>query len=209
MPKHGEMTSREAQAAETRKNLLAVAKRMFADKGYSATSVRSINRELGLADGILYHYFPDGKHEILQTLLEEGIKQRSETMDVMLKSLDRELSMKDTLVTLTWNMRTILLGDLDLLQIQFKERDLVATEYGEKIFSFVKQQQLNLAIVIQEKADSGQIRVMDYEMAARQFTSSIIMIVWLYLSGVQFIDEAEDEYIEKVVLFTLQLWAKE
>ena len=52
---------RQEQAAGTRRRLLDSAKQLFYEKGCSATSVRSINRAIGIADGILYHYFPGGR----------------------------------------------------------------------------------------------------------------------------------------------------
>lgn len=41
---------RQEQAAGTRRRLLDSAKQLFYEKGYSATSVRSINRAIGMAD---------------------------------------------------------------------------------------------------------------------------------------------------------------
>lgn len=55
--------TRSEQAVETRQCLLDTAKKLFATNGYTLTSVRSINRELSMSDGILYHYFPGGKRK--------------------------------------------------------------------------------------------------------------------------------------------------
>ncbi|MGA9173636.1 MAG: helix-turn-helix domain-containing protein [Thermoactinomyces sp.] len=52
------MTSRDLQAAKRRKQLLEAAKKLFAEKGYHNTSTKEINRAIGMADGLIYHYFP-------------------------------------------------------------------------------------------------------------------------------------------------------
>ena len=66
------MNLRETQAAETREKLFISARSLFAKKGYKGTSVREINRNVGLADGLLYHYYPGGKAEIFRTVLDDA-----------------------------------------------------------------------------------------------------------------------------------------
>ena len=50
-----ESNMRQEQAAATRRKLLDSAGKLFAQNGYKGTSVRSINRNVGVADGLLYH----------------------------------------------------------------------------------------------------------------------------------------------------------
>ena len=66
---------REAQAAETKSKLLKSATSLFAEKGYKGISVREISRNVNLADGILYHYFPGGKKEIFSEIVETSVKK--------------------------------------------------------------------------------------------------------------------------------------
>ena len=49
---------RERQAEATRQLLVAVARELFAQQGYAATSVEEIVRRAGVARGALYHHFP-------------------------------------------------------------------------------------------------------------------------------------------------------
>ena len=69
-----ESNMRQEQAAATRRKLLDSAGKLFAQNGYKGTSVRSINRNVGVADGLLYHYFPGGKEEIFMTIVKESMK---------------------------------------------------------------------------------------------------------------------------------------
>ncbi len=53
---------------QQRSELLAAAFNLFADKGYSATSMRALAAGLGVSTGTLYHYFA-GKDDIFEQML--------------------------------------------------------------------------------------------------------------------------------------------
>ncbi|EOR25407.1 transcriptional regulator, TetR family protein [Clostridium sartagoforme AAU1] len=57
------LTNRDLQAIERRNQLLESAKELFASNGYHATTTRQITKNIGMADGLIYHYFPDGKNK--------------------------------------------------------------------------------------------------------------------------------------------------
>lgn len=53
------MSVRELKMAETRKKLIEVARRAFAEYGYADTSMDKLTAEAGLTRGALYHHFGD------------------------------------------------------------------------------------------------------------------------------------------------------
>lgn len=55
------MSIRELKMAETRKKLIEVARRTFAEYGYADTSMDKLTAEAGLTRGALYHHFGDKK----------------------------------------------------------------------------------------------------------------------------------------------------
>lgn len=55
------MPVREQKMAETRKKLIEVARRAFAEYGYADTSMDKLTAEAGLTRGALYHHFGDKK----------------------------------------------------------------------------------------------------------------------------------------------------
>lgn len=61
---------REERKAQNREKLLAAARRVFAQKGLGAATVRDVVRETDLATGTFYNYFAD-KEEIFRALLED------------------------------------------------------------------------------------------------------------------------------------------
>ena len=64
-PGRRERTKRHNRAA-----ILDAARRVFAESGYEASSIRDIVRRSGLAAGTFYNYFPD-KQSVLLALLED------------------------------------------------------------------------------------------------------------------------------------------
>jgi AcrR family transcriptional regulator len=62
---------RQDQAALRRRQILEAATRLFAQRGYHATSIRDVHRAVGVSDGLLYHYFPS-KVDLLHAVLEHG-----------------------------------------------------------------------------------------------------------------------------------------
>src|SRR5580698_325677 len=76
------MSTRAAQAGRTRQQILETAQRLFAERGYDATSLQMIADEMGLTKAAVYYHFPakvDIRHallwpkfEQLKTLLDEA-----------------------------------------------------------------------------------------------------------------------------------------
>src|SRR5438045_4042227 len=61
---------RERQAEATRDLLVAVARELFTEHGYAATSIEEIIQKAGVARGALYHHFP-GKDALFRAVYDE------------------------------------------------------------------------------------------------------------------------------------------
>jgi len=62
-------TLRERQAEATRQLLVSVARELFTERGYAATSVEDIIQRAGVARGALYHHFP-GKDALFRAVYD-------------------------------------------------------------------------------------------------------------------------------------------
>jgi AcrR family transcriptional regulator len=62
-------TLRERQAEATRQLLVSVARELFTERGYAATSIEEIVQRAGVARGALYHHFP-GKETLFRAVYE-------------------------------------------------------------------------------------------------------------------------------------------
>lgn len=72
-----------AEPTERREEILALATRIFADKGYASTTVREIADSAGILSGSLYHHFPSKEsmlHEIMHGFLDGTIEQYRATL---------------------------------------------------------------------------------------------------------------------------------
>ncbi len=63
-------TLRERQAEATRQLLVSVARQLFTEHGYAATSIEEIIKQAGVARGALYHHFP-GKDALFRAVYDE------------------------------------------------------------------------------------------------------------------------------------------
>src|SRR5215216_2785066 len=61
---------RRQQAEERREQILDAALRIFSEKGFAGASIRDIAREVGVTEGLLYHYF-ESKEQLLDTCWRE------------------------------------------------------------------------------------------------------------------------------------------
>lgn len=65
-------TRRAAYSASTKRALVDVAEKLFAEKGYAATSLDAIVAGARVTKGALYHHFPGGKTDLFRAVLAEA-----------------------------------------------------------------------------------------------------------------------------------------
>ena len=66
----GQPNRNVARGEATRAQLIAIATRMFADRGYEDTSIEAVLREAGVSRGSLYHHFPS-KEALFEAVAED------------------------------------------------------------------------------------------------------------------------------------------
>jgi AcrR family transcriptional regulator len=74
-PTDRQPTSRQQQAAARREQILRTALKLFAAQGFDATSTRQIAKEAGIAEGLIFHYFPT-KASLLTAILTDRLESR-------------------------------------------------------------------------------------------------------------------------------------
>jgi AcrR family transcriptional regulator len=68
-PSPGSMNRRAAQGRATREQLIEVATRLFAERGYEDTSIEAVLTAAGVSRGALYHHFA-GKDALFEAVVE-------------------------------------------------------------------------------------------------------------------------------------------
>ena len=66
---------------KTKRKIFETSMKLFAEKGYDATSIEDITATVGVAKGTLYYHF-SSKEEIFNFLIEEGIKLLQNSVDI-------------------------------------------------------------------------------------------------------------------------------
>jgi AcrR family transcriptional regulator len=65
-----ETSAAASKATQTRRSLVVEARRLFGERGYSATPVEEIVRAAGVTKGALYHHFT-GKDDLFRAVVED------------------------------------------------------------------------------------------------------------------------------------------
>ena len=94
-PKTSETGPERAGAAGL---ILDTAARLMRQKGYEATTIRGIAREVGIKAGSIYHHFPS-KDDIVQRVVDEGVKVVHEAVVSALAALPSNASPRKRLET--------------------------------------------------------------------------------------------------------------
>jgi len=73
---------------DVRERLLIAAVRLFAEKGYSATSVREIVEAAGVTKPVLYYYFRN-KEGVFDAMMQEAITAHHAVLDEVRRAAGR------------------------------------------------------------------------------------------------------------------------
>ncbi|WP_127496453.1 TetR/AcrR family transcriptional regulator [Paenibacillus glycanilyticus] len=197
---------RKEQAAETREKILEAAKSLFAEKGYHGTPVREITRKIGMGDGILYHYFPGGKREIMAVLLRESFEHRREGIKQIQRVIE-DLDLRDAMITIKRRLYELFTEDMDLTRILFRENDLLGFEEAEQLTALIREQCAIFEKFLRDRHEKGEIRALDFRIASRQFLSTTLHAIMSKSVGIQLLNEPDVyKHMEENVDFTIDLW---
>ncbi|MEK4456915.1 TetR/AcrR family transcriptional regulator [Paenibacillus sp. FSL R10-2748] len=203
---HTPKNSRQIQAAETRRKILQQAKILFFREGYHKTTVRSIHRALNMADGILYHYFPGGKRELLTVLIQEGFEEQLGKLNSSNSDLE-SLPLKEALKKIYELGNELFTGDIELMRILFRESDVMELSETIHLSNLLHERLQWFAGFLQRRYEKGEVRKMNFEIAARQFMSMSIQDIVSKLINIELLsDLSRDITREQIIDHMLNLW---
>jgi len=109
--------TRKIQAEERRLQILDVALKVFADKGFQGTSIKDIARAAGISQGLMYHYFASK-----ETLLEATIEYHGflPQLRQILKD-NKERPIKEVITEIAGNFLTLLDSKGNLVKLLVSE----------------------------------------------------------------------------------------
>lgn len=157
-----ESNMRQEQAAATRRKLLDSAGKLFAQNGYKGTSVRSINRNVGVADGLLYHYFPGGKEEIFMTIVKESMKNFEQELasEEMIAAYEA-MPIEEVLDNMFLNFMNAIEKHIDIMRILLKDNEAKEIISQERVEKMSSHREFWFEKILEDKIKSGELHEMN------------------------------------------------
>ena len=200
-------TRRQAQAQESRKKILEAALQLFALHGYKKTSVHLICSSLGMADSLLYHYFPGGKKELMQTLLQEKMLLLLSELNARNHAME-DASIGDMLETLYQGIEETVMRHADILRIVLRENLLQEMALNDTLREMIRLRHAWFAHLLEKQAEKGEISPMDYVSAAETLDSMMLWHLCTQLLGVSQSRLADQAHRKQLIDYQISLWKR-
>lgn len=190
------MTTGETTGRPTRERILAGALRLFAEQGYSATSVGEIEAAAGLSprSGALYKHFPSKR-----ALLEAAFEERIGAIEEFQGQLQSFGPLGDLRAELTligrWGLAE-LKRERTLLRLVMKEGDRIP-ELAARFREAIVRPGLDLSIeVLRRYAEERGFEFADPEAAAEAMCASLVgYSIQDLLFGAEFVGVDEERFV--------------
>jgi len=130
---------------KTKRQIFETSMKLFAEKGYDATSIEEITATVGVAKGTLYYHF-SSKEEIFYFLIEEGVKLLKNSIAIKTDNLTNSLDKVRAIVLIELkilvkyeNFMTIILSEIWGTSERSKVCKKYIFEYIQMIEEIVKE----------------------------------------------------------------------
>jgi AcrR family transcriptional regulator len=186
-------SKREQQAEQRRNQLIDTALALFAAQGIEATRVSDIAQMAGVAQGLLYHYFPS-KDALLAAIIERHgpLQMLHELLAIPPDQPARE-------VLLNLAMRVYALAQERRLLLQLIVREVLWRPETRSIAMAVREQALTmLARYLQSRVAAGELRPHDSIVVGQTLASAIILVAFAQLPADPFIPGAIDVILQGI-----------
>ncbi len=165
------LTRREQKASETRAKLIDTALDLFAKRGYEATSIRDIAREAGVAQGLLYNYFP-GKEDLFWAILQmHGLAPHLQ--GTLEEYANRPV--EETLRAVGWRLHAYFTEREPLMRLILSEVQ-TNPKVAEVFAQYVREESTAISRHLQARIDSGELRPHNVDVTLRMLIFPIIML---------------------------------
>lgn len=160
----GKQRRRTRPGKAQQERLIAVAVRMFHERGYDATSLQDIAEELGLLKGSLYHYI-SSKDDLLWAVI---FKQHQASMALAQRCREMEGTPMDRLKELVQGYAVSLRNERDSVSVYLREIGRLSEARRTKILDEREQYVAFARELLDEGVAAGQFRAgMDTALVAQ------------------------------------------
>jgi AcrR family transcriptional regulator len=158
------------QALMRRNQIIDTALKLFAEKGFSNTTIKDISEAAGTSLGLMYHYFA-GKDELLVAIFE-----RHSFLEPLRKMLtiNRNKPVREVLYSLTCNFYDLLTSKKELVNIVFNEMRINSS--FNMTWAIIPGEGIKLiSDFLSANIASGNLKPHNTEVAARSMMYTVIM----------------------------------
>lgn len=157
--------SRRLKATERRASILAVAKILFADRGYHGVSVDEIAKRLGVSPAVLYQHF-DSKEKLYESVLNEIACRRESYVEVVVSGPD---DFPSVLKRMTIVYANSVINDPDYLRMEMQAM-LEGAKMAQQFFeSRWKSFSDYIEVSLNELAQTGKVSQINPRLASLMF----------------------------------------
>ena len=178
-------TRRERQKTMNRREILEAAKRVFAQKGFAATTIDEIAQEAEFSKGAMYGYF-EGKEDLFFSLIQEKMDDIEERLrEVVESSDDPETKIKDLIET----HLTFFEEDRDFFQIIASEQPRLGAETESRLRENMKERCVRSLDLIEQVMLVGVSAGVLKEIEPRFLATGLVGIIhaftanWILIGG--------------------------
>ncbi len=162
---------RQQQAEERRNQLIDVALELFGQNGIEATRVSDIAREAGVAQGLLYHYFPS-KDALLAAIVE---REGPLTLLNELLATPPDRPARETLLDIATRIYELIQRRRPLLRLIVRE--VIWKPEMLRFGMAVREQALEMLVrYLHSRVAAGELRPHDPYVVGQLLASDVILV---------------------------------
>ena len=159
---------------KTKRKIFETSMKLFAEKGYDATSIEEITSIVGVAKGTLYYHF-SSKEEIFHFLIDEGMKLLQNSITIKTAQKDNSI---DKLKSIVLIQLKVLYKYEDFMTIIFSQlwgnghRNIECKQYTIKYLKLIEE-------IVQDGIQKGEIIDANPETIASEiFSTTCICLIY-------------------------------
>ena len=159
---------------KTKRKIFETSMKLFAEKGYDATSIEEITATVGVAKGTLYYHF-SSKEEIFNFLVEEGMKLLKNSIEIKTSKFDNAIDKIKAIILIEIKVMAKYEHIITLILSQFwgtEQRNAFCKAY---VLDYIK----TIETIIEEGIKKGELPPVDAKLLASSiFSLTYSMLVY-------------------------------
>ena len=148
---------------KTKRKIFEASMKLFAEKGYDATSIEEITANVGVAKGTLYYHFTS-KEEIFYFLVEEGIKLMQNSIDIKTSKLNNYIDKLKAIVLIQIKVVVKYENLIKILLSQFWGKEERNQKCKEHVYNYISK----IEEIVRDGIQAGEIKQGNTEAIASE-----------------------------------------